>query len=118
MNRKIDLGRKHKKITLGNDALNTKKEIWVLCSDKIKTSDVTCLPLDVSDHTGTAYMHWNDYLAHDTEMIQYLSTVAGKAPFSSWALHLGSLSILLYIGFVLLRCYESHIETSLNMCNF
>lgn len=46
--------------------MHTKKETWVLCSDKIKTSDVTCLPLDISDHTGTIYMHWNDYLAHDT----------------------------------------------------
>lgn len=66
MNRKIHLGREHEKSSLGNDAWNTKKETWVLCSDKIKTSDVTCLPLDVSDHTGTTYMHWNDYLAHDT----------------------------------------------------
>lgn len=65
MDRKINLGRKHKKSTLGNYALNTKKETWILCSDKIKTSDVTCLPLDVSDHTGTAYMHLH-YLAHDT----------------------------------------------------
>lgn len=70
MNRKIHLGRKHKKSTLGNYALNTKKKTnpktWVLCSYKIKTSDVTYLPLDISDHTGTTYMHWNDYLAHDT----------------------------------------------------
>lgn len=66
MNRKIHLGREHKKSSLGKDAPNTKKETGVLCSDKIKTSDVTFLPLDVSDHTGTTYMHWNDYLAHDT----------------------------------------------------
>lgn len=53
-----------------------KKETQVLCSDKIKTTDVTCLFLDVSDHTGTTYI-WMIIWHRILEMIQYLSTVTG-----------------------------------------
>lgn len=62
--------------TLGNDTVNTKKKRQVLCSDKIKTTDVTCLFLDVSDHTGTTYI-WMIIWHRILEMIQYLSTVTG-----------------------------------------
>lgn len=83
-----------------------------MCSDKITTTDVTCLPLDVSDHTGTTYTHqnvWHKIL----EVIQYLSAVAGKAPFFSQALHLGSLSIpLVNTGCV---C-EGAVQDMLRLC--
>ena len=119
MNGKVHLGREHKKKSLGNDALNTKKETRVLCSDKIKTTDVTCLPLDVSDHTGTTYMHQNDYLAQDTgndSVFKYCSRqssffLTGLTP---WLSEYSSCKHRLCF----LRCYASHAETLLNICIF
>lgn len=94
----------------------TKKETRVLCSDKIKTADVTCLPLDVSDHTGTTYMHQSDYLAQNTgndSVFKYCSRqssflLTGLTP---WLSEYSSCKHRLCFS----RCCASHAETLLNV---
>lgn len=118
MNLKVHLGRERKKKSSGNDALSTKKkkETQVLCSDKITTTDVTCLPLDVSDHTGTIYMHPNDCLAQNTGSDSVFKYCSRQSSFFLTGLtpclreHSSFKHRLCF-----LRFYANHTETSLNM---
>lgn len=100
----------------GKWCIEHKKETRVLCSDKIKTTDVTCLPLDVSDHTGTTYMHQSDYLAQNTgndSVFKYCSRqssflLTGLTP---WLSEHSSCKH----GLCFSRCCASHAETLLNV---